>query len=69
MVFLKLDSSIDWSYPYTIKKFIVLNDTIFTSNFNSTLLHEMFHIIQRYNQKKFDNFYKKEWNLIELKKK
>ena len=73
--FLKLKSSIDWDYPYTVGRTIVftqyrlyklleLYNTQNTDNMNITLntfVHEYLHILQRLNQNVFNMFYKKYW--------
>jgi|ETNmetMinimDraft_31_1059906.scaffolds.fasta_scaffold00282_2 uncharacterized protein YeeX (DUF496 family) len=58
--FIKLSKSMDWGYPYTIDKYIVLpsNFTEWENNsLVSTLFHEQFHIYQRMYPRQFEKFY------------
>ena len=59
--FIKLCSSIDWGFPYTIDKYIVLPSNFLeweNKNVSSTLFHEQFHIYQRSFHKQFTQLYK-----------
>lgn len=58
--FIKLCDSMDWGYPYTVNKYIVLPSNFLDwekRSLVSTLFHEQFHIYQRMFPKQFTQFY------------
>jgi hypothetical protein len=59
--FIKLCSSMDWGFPYTIDKYIVLPSNFMDwqkRDLVSTLFHEQFHVYQRKFPKQFTELYK-----------
>lgn len=64
--FLKSKNSLEMGMPYTIHDMIIIPENFFTKirlgeynkNLLDTLIHEKIHVIQRFNQNKFNSFYK-----------
>ena len=52
-------NNLELSMPYTIDNYIVIPDTKLKTISVNTLIHEKIHILQRKNQEKFNNYYKK----------
>lgn len=67
---IKMASHMDMGMPYTIGSYVVLPEHLVTSITSGshlarcaeTLAHESIHIIQRYNQDRFDEMYERKWN-------
>lgn len=74
---IKVNLSIENSLPHTRGRHIILSKRWidrFLENQNNLVLnkllsHEQFHVYQRFNQDKIDNFYKNYWNMEKLKTK
>lgn len=68
--FIKINSRMDMGMPYTLGSYVILPEHLVTSITSGlhlercaeTLAHELIHILQRYNQNKFDDFYERNWN-------
>ena len=72
--FLLLTNEADKNLPYTLFDVIVLHkfpsyfrNASYLNELEELLFHEQIHILQRYNQKKFNDFYKKHWGFIPIK--
>ena len=52
-------NNLELSMPFTVDEYIVIPETKINTVSASTLIHEKIHILQRKNQEKFNNFYKK----------
>jgi hypothetical protein len=52
-------NNLELSMPYTIDNYIVIPELKLNSISTNTLIHEKIHILQRKNQEKFNNYYKK----------
>jgi|694.fasta_scaffold29091_8 hypothetical protein len=57
--FLISKNNLEMSMPYTIGNNIVIPEKEVSSISSKTLIHEKIHILQRNNQEKFNNYYKK----------
>lgn len=75
MAIIKVNNSLENSMPHTRKKYIILSSRWidrFSEGGNLVidrlLSHEQFHIYQRYNPKKMENFYSQFWNMEKFKK-
>jgi hypothetical protein len=75
MAIIKVNNSLENSMPHTRKKYIILSSRWidrFSEGENLVidrlLSHEQFHIYQRYNPKKMENFYSQFWNMEKFKK-
>jgi hypothetical protein len=65
--FIKLNSDVDWGYPFTIEDYIVLPSDKIPLNekeFAKTLFHEQLHIIQRKEPLIFKEYFEKQWKMI-----
>lgn len=70
--FIKISNKIDKGMPFTVDKYIFLCDELLNNfdknkinkGFIDTLIHEKIHIIQRFDQKKFNEFYKNNLNIL-----
>ena len=63
--FIKLSKNLDWGYPFTIDKYIVLSTEVASGDkieLAKTLFHEQLHIIQREKKGLFRGFYEKYWD-------
>lgn len=61
---IKLNNIMDWGYPFTLDKYIVLPSERISSNAKElakTLFHEQLHIIQRKEPTIFKEFFTKQW--------
>jgi len=73
--FIKISDKIDKGMPFTVDKYIFLSNKLLdkidknqiNKEFMDTLIHEKIHIIQRFSQKKFNEFYKNNLNIINSK--
>ena len=71
---IKTSNNIEWQCCFTYNKYIFISQKTIHSymrlNDNTAmqeiLLHEYIHILQRYNQHKFDDFYEKYWSYYKL---
>jgi len=52
-------NNLELSMPYTIDNYIIIPEIKLNSISANTLIHEKIHILQRNNQDKFNNYYKK----------
>lgn len=50
---------IEFNFPFTLGKYIFLPDGIVNNNMTNLLKHEQTHVLQRINQKEYDEKYKK----------
>ncbi len=75
--FIKISSIIDKGMPFTLDKYVFLSDKYLKKmlisktlkkEFLDTLIHEKIHIIQRFNQNLFNEFYINNLNIIYSKK-
>lgn len=76
---IKSINNLEDSMPYTLDKYIVINESMLENNYNhynkfgidynflETLVHEQLHVIQRTHQNLFNNFYKKEYKFLDRK--
>jgi hypothetical protein len=72
-------NNLEDSMPYTLDKFIVINESMLENNYNyyekfgidynflETLIHEQLHVIQRQKQEKFNGFYRKHYKFLDRK--
>lgn len=72
---LKIKNNIDANLPHTNKYFIILSENVFdyvlksgieNENVFKLLVHEQFHVFQRYNYKLISKLYTKYWDMIKV---
>lgn len=69
--FIKMADNLDWSFPYTVGKHVILPESLVLSIATQqrpkadavTLLHEHLHILQRAEPQKYNTFYAKVYNM------